>query len=197
MRTVTFGVAVSLDGFIAREDHGVDWLTWGPETAAMSRAYWQTIDTVVMGRRTWERGPRDGYPGVMNYVCSSTSPELPPVAAASKAARPARVQFHAGDAAALVRDLKDSPGRGICIMGGGILARSLFEAGLIDEVGLNIQPVLLGRGIPLFHGLSRLLPLTRIEFRELSGGCVFVRYRVGDTQKKTAGPSAHKRRRAG
>ena len=49
------------------------------------------------------------------------------------------------DAAEFVRDLKGQDGQDICLMGGGELARSLFEAGLIDEIGFNIHPVLLAR----------------------------------------------------
>jgi dihydrofolate reductase len=63
-------------------------------------------------------------------------------------------------------------------MGGGELARSLFEAGLIDEVGFNIHPVLLGSGIPLFHPMSRQVHLELIERRSFKNGCVYVMYRV-------------------
>jgi riboflavin biosynthesis pyrimidine reductase len=63
-------------------------------------------------------------------------------------------------------------------MGGGLLARPLFEAGLIDEIGLNIQPLLLGSGIPLFHEMSRQIDLELTECRQLSNGSVFVTYRT-------------------
>jgi dihydrofolate reductase len=81
------------------------------------------------------------------------------------------------DAGAFVRDLKRRPGRGICVMGGGELARSLFAAGVIDEVGLNVHPVLLGAGVPLFHDAGRI-PLELIESRVIAGGCVLSTYRV-------------------
>ena len=63
-------------------------------------------------------------------------------------------------------------------MGGGELARSLFEAGLIDELGFNIHPVLLGAGIPLFHPMSRQINLKLLECKTLKNGCVMVTYRV-------------------
>ena len=63
-----------------------------------------------------------------------------------------------------MRKLKKQPGKDICVMGGGELAHSLFEAGLIDEVGFNIHPVLLGSGIPLFHPMKRQIDL---EFARL------------------------------
>jgi dihydrofolate reductase len=82
------------------------------------------------------------------------------------------------DAAEFIAELKRKPGKGICVMGGGVLARSLFEADLIDEVGFNIHPVLLGSGIPLFHEMSRQIDLELLECKRLSNGCVMVRYRV-------------------
>ena len=57
-------------------------------------------------------------------------------------------------------------------------ARSLFEAGLIDEVGFNIHPVLLGSGIPLFHPMSRQIDLELRECRAFKNGCVCITYRV-------------------
>ena len=52
MRKVTFGVANSLDNYIARKDGAVDWLLSGEEALAELTEFWQTIDTVVMGRKT-------------------------------------------------------------------------------------------------------------------------------------------------
>jgi dihydrofolate reductase len=63
-------------------------------------------------------------------------------------------------------------------MGGGELARSLFEAGLIDEIGFNIHPILLGSGVPLFHPMGHQIDLELRECRALKSGCVYVSYRV-------------------
>jgi hypothetical protein len=52
VRKVTFGGANSLDNYIARADHSVDWLLWGEEAAAVMADYWKAIDTVLMGRKT-------------------------------------------------------------------------------------------------------------------------------------------------
>jgi dihydrofolate reductase len=168
MRTVTFGAGSSLDGYIARADHAVDWLCWSKEVGSITAEFWKTIDTVLMGRKTCERAPAGGYPGVKNYVFSRTWTHSPN----------GNVELVAGDAAEFVARLKRQPGRGICVMGGGELARGLFEAGLIDEVGLNIHPILLGSGIPLFHGMGRQIDLERVECKPLSQGCVLVTYRV-------------------
>lgn len=166
MRTVTLGLAVSLDNFIAREDHGVDWLFWSKDIAEISAEYWKTIDTVMMGRKTFDVAKRAAYPGVANYVFSRTLKE-------SKG-----VTIVDSDPAELVRELKGQPGKGICVMGGGEVAKPLFDGGVIDEIALNVHPVLLGRGIPLFHGLERQLDLALLECRVLQRECVLLRYRL-------------------
>ena len=171
MRKVTFGGANSLDNFIARKDDRVDWLFWTKEVAEIVEKFWKTIDTVLMGRRTWEVAARSGtgaYPGVKNYVFSRTI----------KKPSDESLTFVSEDAAEFVRRLKNEDGKGICVMGGGLLAKSLFEADLIDEVGLNIHPVLLGSGIPLFYEMPRQIDLELIKNQQLSNGCVALTYRV-------------------
>ena len=73
-------------------------------------------------------------------------------------------------------------------MGGGLLAKSLFEANLIDEIGFNIHPVLLGSGIPLFYEMNHQIDLDLIDCNALKNGCVLVTYRVkhGTEKKRTA-----------
>src|SRR4029453_5034081 len=146
MRKVTFGGANSLDNFFARKDDSVDWLMWDKEVSTIMETFWKTIDTDVMGRRPYQvAGGEEGsgtYGGVKCYVFSRTL----------KKVRGKGVELVSEDAAEFLRRLKQQEGKGICVMGGGVLAKSLFEADLIDEVGLNAHPVLLGSGIPLFFG---------------------------------------------
>jgi len=104
---------------------------------------------------------------VKNYVFSRTLTECPD-----------GVTVVRDDAAEFVRGLKRQDGKDICLMGGGELARPLFEAGLIDEIGFNIHPVLLGSGIPLFHPMNRQIDLELLECRRFKNGCVYVLYRV-------------------
>ena len=172
MRKITFGGATSLDQFLARPDHAVDWLMWSPEAAAVTAEYWKTVDTVLMGRKTYEiargKGKTGGYKGVTNYVFSRTL----------KAGADPSVTVVSADATEFVRALKGNTGKDICLMGGGELARSLFEAGLIDEVGFNIHPVLLGAGIPAFRAMSRQIDLELKDCQRFKNGCVLVTYRV-------------------
>lgn len=171
MRKVIFGGANSVDNFIARKDDAVDWLLWSKDVTAIMKSVWKSIDTIVMGRRTYVASARIGggaYPGMKNYVFSRTI----------KKRSTKSLTFVSEDAVEFVRRLKSEKGKGICVMGGGILAKSLFEADLIDEVGLNIHPVLLGSGIPLFHEMPRQISLELAECRQLSKGCVYLLYKV-------------------
>lgn len=174
MRKVTFGGAPSLDNYFARENGAVDWLMWSSEAAEVMADYWKTIDTVVMGRKTYEaarkmtKGKSNPYPGIKSYVFSRTL----------KARKDEPAEIAASDAVKFMRRLKKQPGKDVCVMGGGELAHSLFEAGLIDEVGFNIHPVLLGSGIPLFHPMKRQIDLELLDCKRFKNGCVCVTYRV-------------------
>jgi dihydrofolate reductase len=174
MRKVTFGCANSLDNYIARPDGGLDWLRWSEEAAALTGDYWAKIDTILMGRKTFEFALAHDQVGekpdtaIKTYVFSRSlrDGEYP------------GVKIVADDAAGFVRNLKEQQGREICVMGGGDFAKTLFEAGLIDEVGFNVHPVLLGGGVPLFHPMDKQVELELIEAKSLKNGCVFVSYRV-------------------
>jgi dihydrofolate reductase len=171
MRTLLYGAAMSLDGYIARGDGAVDLLRWSDDIAQITASYWETIDCVVMGRKTYEVAGSPvstPYPGKQVFVYSR---RLAPH-------RGEGLEIVEGDAAEHVRALKAGGGAGICLMGGGELARSLFDAGLIDEVGANVHPILLGSGIAMFPPAEREVPLELVESRPIAEGCVYVLYRV-------------------
>ena len=173
MRKVTFRVANSLDNYIARKDGAVDWILGGEEASSAMTDFWKTLDTVVIGRKTYEPVLKSGtpfptYPGVKNYVISRTLKEN----------SDKNVEIIREDVAEFVRKLKTEEGKGIFALSGGLLAKPLFEANLIDEVVVNIHPILLGSGIPLFHEMSQQIDLELIECKTFKNGCVSLTYRV-------------------
>jgi dihydrofolate reductase len=194
VRTVVFGVANSLDNFIARKNAGVDWLLWGKEAAAFMAEFWKTIDTIVMGRKTYDVALKSGgtghYGNMKTIVFSKTLKEVENESLIVTAKDPGK----------FLHKLKQQPGKSICVMGGGELARTLFEADVIDEIGFNIHPVLLGAGIPLFLPMKRQIDLELLECSEFKNGCVLVRYRIkhrparGAKSRRSAATDSRSRR---
>src|SRR5688500_16653782 len=174
MLKVTFRVANSLDNYIARQDGSFDWILQSEDSSSSLAEFWKTIDTVLWGRKTYDlvKGRMPAYKGVKNYVFSRTLRE----------SADQGIELINGDAAEFVKDLKKQEGQDIFVMGGGELAKSLFEADLIDEVGMNIHPVLLGSGIPLFYEMPRQIDLELLKCQQLSNGCVILTYQVKHAQ---------------
>ena len=188
MRKLTYFIAVTADGYIARDDGSLDFFTMtGEHLPYIVKEYPETIaghlrpalgvqggnrhfDSVVMGRRTYEVGSSVGvtspYPHLRQYVVSSTMPaSLDPA-----------VQLVSNDPVDLVRTLKKEDGLGIWLCGGARLAGVLYCE--IDELVLKINPVMLGTGMPLFRGASGQTTLAMTDQRTFDGGVAIHRYRV-------------------
>ena len=141
MRKIVYSVAMSLDGYVAGPNGEADWITMDPEidfTALFAR-----FDTVLIGRKTYEQvkamGGGEAMPGVTSIIASRTlKPEDCPGATV------------VGDGLTdRVRELRAGSGKDIWLFGGGVLFRSLLDAGLVDEVSVGVMPVLLGGGVPV------------------------------------------------
>ncbi len=176
MREVTYGGAVSLDGFLAGVDGAIDWLHFSKDVHQAMAEYWKGVDTILMGRKTWDfaasqGGGRFGGP-MRTIVFSRTLREI----------SDAHVELINVDAANFVRDLKRQPGGEICLMGGGELAQSLLAAGLVDRIRLNVHPILLGSGIPTFRDAGKRVHLKLESCREIEGGCLLAYYEVISTR---------------
>jgi dihydrofolate reductase len=171
MRKVTFGGANSLDNYFTGPDEAIDWLRWSDEAASISAASFKGVDAMLMGRKTFDFAQRQGggpaLRGVTTYVFSRTL-----------AAAPEGVELVREDAVEFVRRLKAKEGGDIVVMGGGELGSALIEGGVVDEIGLNVHPVLLGAGTPLFRPMERRIELELIEARAIARECVLLRYRV-------------------
>src|SRR6266550_5516562 len=140
-RRLRYHVAVSLDGFIAGPNGEYDWIVMDPSIDFA--ALFKEFDMAVMGRKTYElltaQGGHGAMPGLEVVVFSRTLP----------AASYPGVRIFNGDPAEIVAALKAKRGRDIWLFGGGVLFRSLLDAGLVDTVEVAVIPVLLGAGVPL------------------------------------------------
>lgn len=177
MRKVIYGGAVTLDGFLAGPAGELDWLHFSPDVQKIMQESFTNADTILMGRKTWEvsapseggdsQGSAETDMATGTYLFSRTMKSAPK-----------GVTLVRENAAAFVRELKQHPGKDIILMGGGELAQSLMAADLIDEVGLNIHPVLLGSGVPAFRDPGQRVRLRLKESRLLDGGCILATYEV-------------------
>ena len=149
-RRVRYGVAMSLDGFIAGPSGEADWIIMDPEIDF--KAIYSQFDTMLMGRRTFEAmkaaGGGGSTPGMQVFVCSRTL----------------RQEDHPGvtivdNPEKLVAELRSKPGKDVWLFGGGSLLRSFAELGLVDTMEVAVIPVLLGAGVPLLPAPAKRVTL--------------------------------------
>ena len=144
MRKIVLYSAMSLDGFIARENGDIDWLFTGENTDYGYSQFTQTVDTVVMGGKTFRQvlsfGGDFPYADKRCYVFTR-----------DVNANHDYATFLHHDLIKHVREMKEEKGKDIWLVGGAEINTSLLEAGLIDELQLFVHPVILGKGIPLFY----------------------------------------------
>jgi dihydrofolate reductase len=174
-RRITVYIATSADGYIARPDGDIEWLSRRPRTVDYGlRAFYPTVDTLLLGRKTYDWGLKQQKGGMFdanraNYVFSRKSPahETP------------GVQFVSEPVKAFAQRLRAAPGKQIWLMGGGDLIASFLDAGEIDEFDIHVIPVLIGEGTPLVAPRHRDVPLRLRSTRKYADGVVRLRYEVG------------------
>lgn len=167
MRKVVLWIAMSLDGYIADQRGGVDWLNGqdgaGEDMDAYS-AFIREVDTVIMGWNTYhqivtELSPEEwAYAGQTSYVVTHRAPP-----AADK------IIFTGEGPCGLVSRLKREQGKKIWVCGGASIAQQLMEADLIDEYTISVIPTILGAGIRLFGTIPGEIDLQLIQTRTYHG----------------------------
>jgi dihydrofolate reductase len=179
---VTIHMVASLDGFIARNDGGVDWLepsdtvdggdTMTPEFGA---EFLKTIDCYVMGSRTYETALDFEAKGLgWSYG------DKPTFVLTSRELRKARdtIEFYSGELALLVDERLKPNFRSIWFVGGGEVSGECLRLGLADEVRYSIMPILIGDGISFFDRLDKDVALHLLEVKTYDNGMVALRYEV-------------------
>lgn len=167
MRKVVLFIAMSLDGYIARRDGGIDWLKGeNPAGDDMEsyREFAETIDTVVMGRNTYEQISRElspgawCYPDFTSYILTHGENED------TKERR-----FVNRDVCRLVEQLKSREGKDIWICGGAGIIWPLLQENLIDRYHISVIPQILGDGIRLFPCMEQSTELKLLKMRSYNG----------------------------
>ncbi|MCU0549975.1 MAG: dihydrofolate reductase family protein [Leptolyngbya sp. Prado105] len=190
MRELTYYVACSVDGFIAHTDGSHDGFSQdGEYLADLFSSFPETVpshlrdvmgvhsenksfDIVLMGRKTYEIGLRDGvtspYSHMKQYVFSRTMQN----------SLDEGVRLVSENAIELVTALKNETGKSIWLCGGANLAATLFENCLVDQLILKINPFLMGSGIPLFSEAIQQSALELTNSKIYGNGVVMLYYRV-------------------
>jgi len=169
MRKVIVYVATSADGYIARPDGDVAWLDRPrpPGNYGMGDFY-ASIDTVVMGRKTYDLALQFGqtaYPGKKNVVFSRTH-----------RGSAGAVDFVSDDVGAFARRLRGGEGKDVWLVGGAGLIASFLDEGQIDEFIVHVVPIFIGEGIPLLQPRHRSVPLALLASEPYPDGVVRLHY---------------------
>lgn len=164
---------MSLDGFIAKNNDDISWLSivekegedYGYE------AFNKTVDTYIVGRKTYDvvlKLTGGKFPAADRLQCFVLT---------SSVRKPERgINFYSGDIVNLVQKLKSTNGRNIYCDGGSIVVKSLMDNNLIDEYIISVIPVLLGSGKRLFKGETPMIGLKLKSSKEFETGLVQLHY---------------------
>ena len=173
-------IATSLDGFIARANGDLDWLT-GAQSASTEQDYGyqefiDTVDTIVLGRNTFEL--------VLTFDTWPYSDKQVVVLSSKPSAVPSHlvddVEWLSLPPQRLAERLA-AQGATHLYVDGGKTIQGFMNAGLIDELTITRVPILIGTGVPLFGPLGHDVKLTHITTRQFENGFVQSMYRVADT----------------
>lgn len=171
-------IACSLDGYIAREDGSIDWLTEyenNSETDYGYSKFYASIGTVIMGRKTYEQVLGFGdwpYAEKKTYIFTRQSEPLH---------REKNVEFISGDVGEFTRRLKENTDENIWLVGGSQLIRAFLEKDLVEDMIVFIVPIILGSGIPLFDRIGKEIRLKMINIERYESGLVGIEYNLGPT----------------
>ena len=172
---------VTLDGFFEGPNQSIDWHNVDAEFNTFAAEQLSTIGVILFGRVT--------YQCMASYWPTPLAIEDDPVIAAQMNAFPKIVVSRTLDKAEwnntrLIKDnvadevirLKQQPGKDLAIFGSANLTASLMQLGLVDEFRIMVNPIVLGKGTPLFKDIGQPLPLKLIKTRTFGSGNVLLYY---------------------
>ncbi|MET8572538.1 dihydrofolate reductase family protein [Streptomyces sp. NPDC004783] len=185
MRKVTYSMNVSLDGYIAGPDGGINWS--GPDEDVFR--FWideiRDVDVHLMGRRLyetmlyWETAEQEASLDDSEREWVALWNPLPKVVfSTTLSAVRGNARLASGGVAEEIERWRAEPGDGDIAIGGATLAAEAAASGLIDEYRIMMYPVLVGGGIPFFPARERRVDLELLETRTYNAKVVYLRYGV-------------------
>ena len=190
MRKIIAALQVSLDGFIEGPNEELDWVdSWEDPYDVVGN-----VDAFILGARMYPGTSRywqavlDNPRGILPFTGRpATEGEIeyaefagrtPHIVVSSKLETPSWKNTRIVRDLEEVRRLKDAPGKDMHAVGGATLVSSLMNAGLVDEIRLVVQPIILGGGTPLFKDVKERHALTLLNARPLKARAVMLSYTV-------------------
>ena len=171
-RTSAF-VGVSLDGFLARPDGAIDWLEPFAGVEHGYREFIDSVDTLVVGRKTYEF--------VLHMVETGLPWPYAGKACVVMTHRPLeeqnRERAFTGEPGALLAELAAEGARHVYVDGGEVI-RTFLAQGLLDAITVSVVPILIGAGLPLFGGVAVESGITLEHATSFPNGLVQMRYRT-------------------
>jgi dihydrofolate reductase len=188
MRKVISLIHLSLDGFASGPNDELDWISYDDELEQSAHSLHALTDAVIWGRRTYEG--MAGYWLTVPGNPASTLAELEHARWLENATKIVvsrtldRVAWGDAQNTALIKDniaeeinkIKQEPGKDIWFLGSTMLAQTFMQLDLIDEYRINVNPIVLGRGKPLFANVTREFPLKLLEAKTFTSSVVALRY---------------------
>jgi dihydrofolate reductase len=183
MRRIIVCNWLSLDGYIAGPKGETEWFSWSDEIAAFYKQIQQGVDTILLGRKTYEimaaywptAQSASEDPQIISHM--NDSKKIVYSTTLAKADWNNTVVSDQIDAAA-IRALKNDTGKDIIVYGSGTVVSALTNLELADRFYIMICPVLLGSGKPLAGGLKNFVPLKKPEVHPFAAGGVLLQYEL-------------------
>jgi dihydrofolate reductase len=185
MRSVTYSMGVSLDGYIVGPDGDFRWTVPGEEVFRFVTDEMRQVGVQLMGRRLyetmlyWETADQDRSLDDSELEWAAVWKPLPKVVfSTTLPAVQGNARLASGGLAEEIERLRAEPAEGDIAIGGAALAAEAAALGLIDEYRPRVYPVLVGGGIPFFPQHEHRVDLELVETRTFDSRVVYLRYRV-------------------
>jgi len=172
-KTVLY-IATSLDGYIARPDGSLDWLTSIPNPEQKDYGYanlLESIETIIMGRKTYQEiigfGIDWPYSDYQTFIVTSDH---------QLEVQTPNTHLLTKNISETIPELKNNSSKDIWLVGGGQLIQTFLNEGLLDKMILSVIPKIIGAGIPLFSSPIKESCWHLIETKSFTSGVVNLTY---------------------
>ncbi|OAQ39731.1 dihydrofolate reductase [Pedobacter psychrophilus] len=185
MRKIIVSMHTSLDGFVAGKNGEMDWINVDDEMFDLVGKFTDEADTALYGRVTYEM--MNAYWPTAGENANATKHDIEHSSWYNQSLKVIlsttlianeldKTKIISNNLVDNINKLKQQDGKNILIFGSATATQSLFNEGLIDELWLFVNPVVIGDGIPMFKGITHMSNLTLIESKQFPSGVIGLHY---------------------